>query len=81
MSQITIKTTVNSIGIIMTIIGVWALWKTSPTNFSIINAGAAIDNWKTAQKKTADKNRIMNGSVILILTGSFLQLLSNFIPE
>lgn len=79
MPIITIKVTVNSIGIIMTIIGVWSLWKTSPTNVSVIDS--SIQGWIKNKGKAPYKNRIMNWSVIFILLGSFLQLVSNFIPE
>lgn len=81
MGIVTFKVTMNSIGIIMNIVGVWSLWKTSPTNFSVIDAGGASTNWDDINKKRINKNKIMDRSVVLILIGSSLQLVSNFLPE
>lgn len=79
--MITIKTALNSLGIILTMIGVWSLWKTSPVNFTVIDAGGAGSNFKEINKKRRRKNRIMDSSAIMILVGSGLQLISNFLPE
>lgn len=74
-----VKTICNSIGIILSMIGVCVIYVYSPLNNSIIDGGNAFseNNNSTIDKKN---NFCMKIGVLIVLLGSLIQLISNFIP-
>lgn len=76
-----IKTIINSIGLLITIIGVWMVYKGSPIHYDIISGGDDSTNWKeVSDTNEKENNRVKNG-VRLIIIGTAFQLISNFIPS
>jgi hypothetical protein len=74
-----VKTTVNSIGIILNIIGVWCVLKYSPINEHTIDGGEFDDDPSANKNKVLDRNKKLRDSVVVVIIGSFLQLCSNYI--
>lgn len=75
------KTIVNSLGLILTVVGVYGVYCSSPINEDIIDGGRADDDRDKQEKETSRKNLFLKRSVWIIVVGTLLQLLSNFIPE
>ena len=75
------KNLINSSGIIMTIIGVYTVYISSPINYDAISGGDPRTDWKKIGRQTQRKNRNLKLGVYLIIVGSLLQLASIFIPE
>ena len=73
-----LKTTINSLGIFLTIIGVGMVYRYSPLNESAVEGGAAGTDFERKPKR---RNRLLMLGVGLVLLGSVLQLVSNFIPS
>ncbi len=73
-----IKTICNSIGIILSMIGVCVIYVYSPLNNSIIDGGNAFSKNDNSDKDKK-KNFCMKTGVFIVLLGSFFQLISNFI--
>ena len=73
-----IKLIVNSIGIILTIIGVYVIYINSPVNFSKIDGGNALTDYDKINEKIKAKNEFLKFGVYIVILGSFLQLISNF---
>lgn len=74
-----LKTVVNSIGLLLNIIGAWVVFINSPLHFDVIDSGGAMNNWVTQTKATARKNNRVKYGVYILILGSFLQLVSNFL--
>ncbi len=75
------KTFLNSIGLILTIIGVYVIYINSPINESEIVAAPITDDSTELQESTSKKNRFMKFGVYIVIIGTVLQLISNFIPS
>jgi hypothetical protein len=74
------KTTVNSIGILLNIIGVWMVYINSPVNYKSIG-GLGFSNTPDDNKNVTDKkNYWLKAGVLIVAAGSALQLISNYIP-
>jgi uncharacterized membrane protein len=76
-----LKTIINSVGILLTIVGVYIVYKNSPINFHTIDGGTASTDFEANRRKTERKNLLIRVGVHVILWGSALQLISNFIPR
>jgi hypothetical protein len=76
-----LKTAINSIGLIISIIGVYVVYKNSPINISVIDGGSYDDNHTKEENETKKKNDRMRLGVYLVIFGTLFQLLSNFIPD
>ena len=74
------KTNLNSLGIVLTIVGVWILYVNSPINFDGIDGGTADTDFKALGRQVLRRNRLMTLGVYAILAGSALQLASNYVP-
>ena len=74
------KTIVNSIGIILTIIGIYVVYINSPINFDTIDGGDFTTDGNENKIKTSSKNSWLRRGVHIIIIGSVIQLISNFIP-
>jgi len=74
-----LKTAINSLGIFLTMIGVFVVYKNSPLNVSVVGGGNAGTDF--GERKQERKNQLAKLGVRLVLAGSFAQLVSNFIPS
>lgn len=74
------KTIINSVGLLLTIVGVYLVYVGSPIHFDIISGGNSKTDWKKEARKTARKNRQVKIGVYLVIGGTFLQFISNIIP-
>ena len=79
--MIDLKTGVNAVGILLSIIGVVVVYVNSPLNVSAIDGGDASTDFNQLEKRTLKRNHGMRIGVWVIILGSLLQLISNFIPE
>jgi hypothetical protein len=76
-----LKTLINSLGLLLTIIGVYVLFINSPLNISEIDGGDASTDFNAIKLHTQRANRLMKFRVYTVLAGTVLQLVSNFIPS
>ena len=76
---INIKTTANSIGLVLTIIGVLFIYINSPLNTDVIDGGDSKNFF--VGKIDYEKNKNMTNGTYLVIIGSLFQLLSNYIQE
>lgn len=75
------KTIVNSLGLVLTIIGVYGVYYNSPINTNSVDGGSPDDNMNKQENKTRSRNLFLQVYVWIVIFGTFLQLLSNFIPD
>lgn len=75
------KTLVNSIGISMTMLGVYMIYINSPINHAALDGGNASTDWTAIDRKTKLRNTLLKVGVYLVLAGSAVQLTSNFVPS
>ena len=75
-----IKTKINSIGILLTIVGVWIVYRNSPINTNVIDGGSATDDHSHTESNNNRANRLLKCGVYIVMFGSILQLVSNFLP-
>ena len=78
--MIDLKTGLNAFGIFLSGLGVWIVYKNSPLNFSTIDGGDASNDFHAIEKNTIKRNQFMRVGVWVIISGTLLQLISNFIP-
>jgi hypothetical protein len=76
-----LKTTINSLGIVLTIVGVYIVYINSPLNFDTIDGGNFSTDFEEIKRVTNSKNKWMRNGVYIIIIGSLLQLVSNYIPD
>ncbi len=76
-----LKTLINSLGLLLTIIGVYVLFINSPLNISEIGGGGASTDVNAIKMQTQRASRLMKFSIYTVLAGTVLQLVSNFIPS
>ena len=76
-----LKTTLNSFGIALTLIGVYVVYISSPFNEFVIDGGGPDTNFLATEQLATRKNRRMRLGVRLVLAGSIAQLASNYIPS
>ena len=75
------KTILNSIGILLTIIGIYILYVNSPINIDTIDGGDASTDFYENDRITNKRNTWLKRAVFIVIFGSFIQLVSNFIPN
>ena len=75
------KTILNSIGILLTIIGVYIVYVNSPINIDTIDGGDASTDYDEIDRITNKRNTWLKRGVFIVIFGSFIQLVSNFIPN
>jgi hypothetical protein len=75
------KTLVNSIGIGLTMLGVYMVYINSPINHTVIDGGNASTDWTAIERKAKLRNTLLKAGVYLVLAGSAAQLASNFVPS
>ena len=76
-----LKTTVNSLGLVLTIIGVYMVYVNSPINFDTIDGGNADADFDKLELETEWKNWLLRVGIYVIILGSAVQLASNYIPQ
>ena len=74
-----LKTTLNSIGILLTIFGVYYVYRNSPIHISGISGGRPDTDFDKLRLCTAEKNGRAKVGVYAVIVGSAFQLLSNYI--
>jgi hypothetical protein len=75
-----LKTSLNSAGLVLTLVGVYVVYVNSPLNEHVIDDGnASTDDGKIAHRMRW-RNRLMKYGVYTVLAGSVLQLASNYAP-
>jgi hypothetical protein len=74
------KVIINSIGIVMTMVGVYMVYANSPINDHVIDGGTFDTDHAAEERSTKRRNKLMTIGVYIVLTGSLLQLVSNFLP-
>lgn len=70
----------NAIGIAVTMIGVYMVYAYSPINSHGIDGGRADTDFSAIERTTKRRNQSMRVGVYIVLAGSLLQLVSNFMP-
>jgi hypothetical protein len=76
-----LKTIINSLGILLTMFGVYTIYINSPINYTVIDGGGAYSPpWQEVERKANRRNTLLRLGVYLVLGGSFAQFISNFIP-
>ena len=73
-----IELVLNSLGIVLNIIGVLMIYFNSPINDSVIDGGDASTDHGIFLKKDRKRNKMLKLGVLIIVLGSILQLVSNF---
>ena len=73
------KTIINSIGILATIIGVYMVYLNSPINIHTIGGGKAYTDFTLIEKQANRANFLLRAGVYVVMAGSALQLVSNFL--
>ncbi len=76
---ITLKVWINSLGLVLTLIGVVVSFKNSPLNEWKIDGGGPETDFNTERFETKRKNRIMKTGIYIVLLGTVIQLVSNFL--
>lgn len=71
-----LKTVVNSVGLILNALGVYMVYVNSPINLHTIDG-----NDSDIEKETERKNNLLKIGVWVVIVGSVLQLVSNYIPS
>jgi len=75
-----LKTTLNSFGLLLTMVGIYVVYHYSPLNFSEIDGGDASTDDAKEKRAVAHRNRLLRVGVYVVIAGSLLQFVSNFIP-
>ena len=75
------KTIVNSLGLVLTIIGVYGVYYNSPINEHIVDGGSPSDDRDKQEEETRRRNLFLKIFVCIVIFGTILQLFSNFIPD
>ncbi|MCL6619302.1 MAG: hypothetical protein K6T33_05880 [Thermomonas hydrothermalis] len=75
------KVIANSVGIVLTMIGVYMIYANSPINNHVIDGGDFDTDFAAIERTTKRRNKLMTVGVYIVLGGSLLQLASNFIPS
>lgn len=77
----TLKTITNSLGLIVTIAGVYMVYYFSPINIHTIDGGDAFTDFEKIKEETNRRNSLLRVGVFVVIGGTILQLISNFIPD
>jgi hypothetical protein len=76
-----LKTILNSVGLLLTIIGVYVVYRNSPINTSVIDGGGPFTDFNAIKSQKRRANHFMRIGVYVVLAGTVFQLVSNFIPS
>ncbi len=76
-----IKIVVNSGGLLATIVGVYMVYYFSPINIHTIDGGDAFTDFEKIKEETNRRNSLLRVGVFVVIGGTILQLISNFIPD
>jgi hypothetical protein len=76
-----LKTAINSLGILLTMIGIVMVYLYSPLNESVVDGGGAGTDFGAIERKQKCRNQLLRLGVYLVLMGSAAQSVSNFIPS
>jgi hypothetical protein len=76
-----VKTAINSLGLILNGVGILVVYYNSPINFHTIDGGNADSDFTSFEKETNTKNKWLRIGVWIVVAGTALQFLSNFIPS
>jgi hypothetical protein len=76
-----LKTSINSVGLVLSMTGVYIVYANSPLNESVISGGGASTDFVKIERETKRKNVLMRTGIYLVLGGTFLQLASNYLPS
>jgi hypothetical protein len=76
-----LKTTLNSLGLLLTMVGIYVVYHYSPLNFYEIDGGDAFTDDAKEKRAIAHRNRLLRVGVYVVIAGALLQLVSNFIPS
>lgn len=74
-----LKTALNSLGLLLTIVGIVLLYLNSPLNSSTIDGGRADTDFAAIHSETAKRNVRMKVATVLVIIGTGVQLGSNFL--
>lgn len=75
------KAFINSIGISLTILGVYMVYINSPINNTVIDGGDANTDWSAVERRANRRNILLRTGVYIIIGGSLIQLISNFLTS
>ncbi len=75
------KEHVASAGICLSIVGVLLVYWFSPLNESVIDGGTADTDGTALERASQRKNFWMRAGVALVVFGSVVQLIANYIPS
>jgi hypothetical protein len=75
-----IKTSINSLGLLLTLLGAYVVYANSPLNEYAVDGGAPDTDFNKIKLAAARKNSRMRYGVYAVLAGTLLQLVSNFVP-
>ncbi len=75
------KDWLNIAGGVLTIAGVWLVYRGSPLVDSAIDGGGASTDHHSNARLATKKNRLAKVGVWLVLSGSVIQVTANFIPS
>jgi hypothetical protein len=73
------RTALNSFGVLLTMVGVYLVYRNSPLNDAVIDGGTPGTDFGVEAKRTVTRNRTMTVGVYLVLFGSLVQLVSNLL--
>lgn len=73
------KILINSIGIILSVIGTYVAFLYSPQNYSGVDEGDSSTDYNAIENEVKIKNEILKPGVYIIMVGAALQLISQFI--
>lgn len=76
-----VRTGLNALGLLMTMGGVYTVYRFSPINYDVIDGGDFDDEkQKSVVEEVKRRNHLLRMGVGVVLAGTFLQFLSNFLP-
>jgi hypothetical protein len=76
-----LKTIANSVGLVVTMIGVYVVYYYSPLNFDTVDGGDMSTDFDKISDETNRRNSLLRVGVYIVIGGTMLQLISNFIPS
>jgi hypothetical protein len=75
-----LKTTLNSLGLLMSMVGIYMVYHYSPLNFNEIDGGDASTDDAKEERAVYRRNRLLRVGVYVVIAGTLFQFVSNFIP-
>jgi|JI10StandDraft_1071094.scaffolds.fasta_scaffold397556_1 hypothetical protein len=69
----------NTLGIVLNIVGVILVYYNSPLNESVVDGGRADTDFDIERRLAILRNRWARAGVIIVLLGSCVQILSNYL--